>query len=412
MPKQIQNGSFLPLSETPNETAELLLEDIGELGDTLAEFEGKYINVFGGIPGEKVLCRIVRYRRRRRAIVSAIVLDVLKSSPYRISVPCQYFGSCSGCQWQHIDYEYQLKLKRDLIKRALRTYGALADLKVSSPIPSKHIIGYRNHARFTVRDQGSLGFVNRITKRFVKIDTCKLMAPWINKAVKNLQQLCSSTSQLSIRYGVNTDDWLIQPKIHNDEIELETGQPYYHEQLFDRKFQISSPSFFQVNTVQAETLIKLVKSRLELTGEETLVDAYAGVGTFAALLAGQVKKVIAIEESYAATKDAVKNTDGIKNLEIKIGKVEEIVNDFRETPTVVLLDPSRNGCELNVLETISRWQPDRVLYVSCDPKSLARDLSILVKNGLMVQSVDPVDMFPQTYHVESVSVLKSIRIPK
>ena len=412
MPKQIQNGSFLPLSETPNETAELLLEDIGELGDTLAEFEGKYINVFGGIPGEKVLCRIVRYRRRRRAIVSAIVLDVLKSSPYRISVPCQYFGSCSGCQWQHIDYKYQLKLKRDLIQRALRTYGELADLQVSSTIASKNIFGYRNHARFTVRDQGSLGFVNRITKRFVKIDTCKLMAPWINKAVKNLQQLCSSTSQLSIRYGVNTDDWLIQPKIDNDEIELETGQPYYHEQLFDRKFQISSPSFFQVNTVQAETLIRLVKSRLELTGEETLVDAYAGVGTFAALLAGQVKKVIAIEESYAATKDAVKNTDGIKNLEIKIGKVEEIVNDFRETPTVVLLDPSRNGCELNVLETISRWQPDRVLYVSCDPKSLARDLSILVKNGLMVQSVDPVDMFPQTYHVESVSVLKSIRIPK
>ena len=412
MPKQIQNGSFLPLSETPNETAELLLEDLGELGDTLAEFEGKYINVFGGIPGEKVLCRIVRYRRRRRAIVSAIVLDVLKSSPYRISVPCQYFGSCSGCQWQHIDYKYQLKLKRDLIQRALGTYGELADLQVSSTIPSKNIFGYRNHARFTVRDQGSLGFVNRITKRFVKIDTCKLMAPWINKAVKNLQQLCSSTSQLSIRYGVNTDDWLIQPKIDNDEIELETGQPYYHEQLFDRKFQISSPSFFQVNTVKAETLIRLVKSRLELTGEETLVDAYAGVGTFAALLAGQVKKVIAIEESYAATKDAVKNTDGIKNLEIKIGKVEEIVNDFRETPTVVLLDPSRNGCELNVLETISRWQPDRVLYVSCDPKSLARDLSILVKNGLMVQSVDPVDMFPQTYHVESVSVLKSIRIPK
>ena len=339
-------------------------------------------------------------------------MDVLKSSPYRISVPCQYFGSCSGCQWQHIDYKYQLKLKRDLIQRALRTYGELADLQVSSTIPSKNIFGYRNHARFTVRDQGSLGFVNRITKRFVKIDTCKLMAPWINKAVKNLQQLCSSTSQLSIRYGVNTDDWLIQPKIDNDEIELETGQPYYHERLFDRKFQISSPSFFQVNTVQAETLIKLVKSRLELTGEETLVDAYAGVGTFAALLAGQVKKVIAIEESYAATKDAVKNTDGIKNLEIKIGKVEEIVNDFRETPTVVLLDPSRNGCELNVLETISRWQPDRVLYVSCDPKSLARDLSILVKNGLMVQSVDPVDMFPQTYHVESVSVLKSIRIPK
>ena len=130
MPKQIQTGSFLPLSETPNETAELLLEDIVELGDTLAVFEGKYFNEFGGIPGEKVLCRIVRYRRRRRAIVSAIVLDVLKSSPYRIPVPCQYFGSCSGCQWQHIDYKYQLKLKRDLIQRALRTYGELADLQV------------------------------------------------------------------------------------------------------------------------------------------------------------------------------------------------------------------------------------------------------------------------------------------
>ena len=394
-----------PDTDGVEETARLTLGEFGELGDTTAEFEGGWINVFGGISGEEVVCRIVRYRRRRKAVVSGVVTDVLRPSRHRVAPPCPYFGPCSGCQWQHIDYSYQLELKRGAVRRAIGEYGSLDGLSVSETLPSGETFGYRNHARFTVRRQGSLGFVNRITRRFVKIDECLLMARWINDAVGRLQGRSSATSQLSMRYGINTSDWLIQPKLSINEVGLETGQTHYTESLMGRTFRIASPSFFQVNTAQAERLVGLVKERLELAGRETLVDAYAGVGTFAALLAGYAGRVVTVEESEAAVRDAAVNTAGIANLEIVVGKVEDVIDGLAERPDAVVLDPPRAGCQTPVLEAVARWAPRKVCYVSCDPGSLARDLDILVRSGLTVEALDPIDMFPQTHHVECVATL-------
>ena len=166
------------------ETATLTLDRFGTLGDTVAAFEGREISVFGGIPGERVVCRIVRYRRRRKAVVSGIVTDVLEPSPHRVAPPCPYFGPCSGCQWQHIDYAHQLDLKREAVRQAVDEYDSLRGTEVGETMPSEEVLGYRNHARFTVRRSGSLGFVNRITRRFVKIDECLLMAPGINELLR------------------------------------------------------------------------------------------------------------------------------------------------------------------------------------------------------------------------------------
>ena len=395
-----------PHSSEP-EYADLTLEGMGALGDCIAHLDGQQVNVFGGIPGEVVRCRIVRYRRRRQRRVSAIVEQVLKPSPSRITPSCPYFGPCSGCQWQHVDYAHQLELKRSAVQSELDAYDALSNLRASPTLPADQRYWYRNHARFTVRRPGILGFVNRLTRRFVRIDRCMLMAPWINEALETLQDRSGETTQLSVRYGINTGDWLIQPSLKSPDIPLESGQSHYRESVAGREFRVASPSFFQVNTAQAERLVALVRDRAALTGEETLVDAYTGVGTFGVLLAPYARRVIAIEESEAAVRDAAGNAEGISNFEVRQGRTEDVLAAMSERPDVVILDPPRVGCRPEALEALLRMRPSRTVYVSCDPAALARDLSVLVEGGLAVESVEPVDMFPQTHHVECVVTLSN-----
>lgn len=393
------------MRENPAENALLDLHAWGSLGDTLAHFEGGTINVFGGIVGERVTARIIRYKRRRQNHISAIVTDVQEASQHRIAAPCRYFGDCTGCQWQHIEYGYQLKLKRLFVQKAISDYPQLHGIPVSPTQPSPQAFGYRNHARFTVRQSGSLGFINRLTRRFVKIEECALMHPWINQTLDTLQGKSAETTQLSVRYGVNTGDWLIQPTMHNPDIPIPSGQTHYWEQLLHHKLRIASPSFAQVNTPQAERLTELVSHRLQLTGDELLVDAYAGVGTFAALLANSVRRVIAIEESAAAVNDASVNTAGIPNLEFVEGRTEDVLDSLKEPPDAVILDPPRVGCHPDTLKALIRRKPKRTVYVSCDPASLARDLAILADGGFTITSVEPMDMFPQTHHIECIAAL-------
>ena len=154
-------------NESGSDGVPLYLEKMGRLGDTIARLDGEDINVFGGIVGEEVRARVYRYRRRKKRYISALVTDVLKSSPHRISAPCPYFGPCSGCQWQHIEYSHQLKLKRDAVVRELQKYPELIGVPVKTTLPGPEQFGYRNHARFTVRQSGSIGVNNRITRQFV-----------------------------------------------------------------------------------------------------------------------------------------------------------------------------------------------------------------------------------------------------
>ena len=389
------------------EYAHLTLEEMGPLGDTLAHYEGGRINVSGGIPGEQVVGRVFRYRRRGKAgeQISAMVTEVLNPSPHRVAPPCPYFGPCSGCQWQHIDYGYQLSLKRAAVQTPIREFEELDDIPVSETVPSPQEFGYRNHARLTVRQGGSLGFNNRITRRFVRVDRCMLMSPWINEVLDRLQGRCGETTNLTVRHGTNTSEYLVQPTLKSEGVPLATGQTHYREELLGSVFRVASPSFFQVNTRQAERLAVLVRDRLELTGVETVVDAYAGVGTFAILLAPHARQVIAIEESDAAVRDAAVNAGGLENVELRLGKTEDVLSSLDSRPDAVVLDPPRVGCEPAALEAIVRLAPRRTTYVSCDPETLARDLRLLVKGGLRVERVEPVDMFPQTHHVECVATL-------
>ena len=377
-------------------------------GDTYANYKNETINVFGGIPGETVSIYYHKFNKGKKQIISGFVEKVIKESPYRITAPCNYFGQCTGCQWQHIEYSHQLTLKKEIILNEINKYPALAKTKISDVIPSESEFNYRNHARFTIRDNGSIGFINRISRRFIKIENCQLMNNWINKTISQLQNKVQETSQMSIRYGTNSNDWLIQPKLNSNRINLPTGQSHYTEKLFDKTFRIGSPSFFQVNTTQAEKLISLVISKLN-TNTNLIIDAYAGVGTFAITLSEFAKNIIAIEESKSALKDAIENINNIENIEFIQGKTEDILASLDVQVDTLILDPPRAGCHVDTLKGIINNPPEKIIYVSCDPKTLMRDLELLTQSNFKLISLDPIDMFPQTHHVECVATLLKIK---
>ena len=399
------DGDPLRDLDPQKEFAELRLLSMGDFGDTVADFEDEPIQVFGGIVGEVVKARIYRYQRRGKNKINAIVSEVIEASPHRVNNPCPYFGPCSGCQWQHVSYDYQLELKRDIVRLFFADYASLSDVQVSKTNPAPERFNYRNHARFTVRFGGQLGFSNRITRRFVRVDECMLMDSKINSFLSQLQDNSSETTNLSIRVGANTDDYLIQPELSGPDIDFETGQKWYVENMLNREFRVASPSFFQVNTKQAEFMINLVGDKLGLNGDEILVDAYAGVGVFASLLSDRVRKVIAGEESQAAVKDALFGLNDLHNVHYIQGKTEEILEELEEKIDVIILDPPRTGCHPQAIASVLSAKPNKIAYVSCDPPSLARDLDMLVQGGYQIDSVDPIDMFPQTYHTECVAIL-------
>ena len=395
----------MPTAVKPEVGEKLVLELTawGRLGEAMGCHDGRDVFVFGGIPGERVVAEVVDIRRRRLA---ARVVEVLEPSPHRVEPPCPYFGDCTGCQWQHISYSRQLEAKRGKVIDALGRVGQFTDPPVAAVIPSNRQLNYRNHARFTVRDGGVLGFVNRASRRFVDIDRCMIMHRSINDCLGQLQGKCWETTQLSVRAGQETGDVLVQPQLFNPDISIPTGQKSYADTVAGRTFQVSSPSFFQVNVEQAAQAVEVVRRGLRLTQDDVLLDAYTGVGAFAILLAPYVKKVVAVEESSAAVADCRANAAGVPNLAFVLGRAEEVLGSLDVKPDAVVLDPPRAGCQPRALEGLLQLAPSRVAYVSCDAETMARDLKPLCESVYTLKQVVPLDMFPQTHHVECVAFLE------
>jgi len=383
----------------------LTLSGWGRLGEAMATWNGKDIFVFGGIPGEDVVAEVTAIRRK---YVAAKVVEVKNPSPDRVEAPCGYYGTCTGCQWQHLSYKAQLLAKQDRVLDSLFRIGGFINPPVAAVLASPDQFGYRNHARFTIKEEGSLGFVHRETHRFVRIDNCMLMHNGINKLLSDLQGRCSETTQLSIRAGEETGDYLVQPTLKSPDVPIVTGQKHYKDSIHGTEFRVASPSFFQVNNKQASNMAIAVRDALELTGKEVVLDAYAGVGTFAILLAPYAKKIIAIEESSAAVADAKINAEGTDNIEFILGKTEEALGELSQVPDAVVLDPPRSGCQSEAIDSLIRLSPNNVVYVSCDPDTLARDLKLLCRGSYSINSIQPIDMFPQTHHVENIVILKKI----
>lgn len=360
--------------------------------------DGRVAFVHYAAPGELVEARIDRVHS---GYVEAVTLRVLDPSDVRVEARCPLFGSCGGCQLQHLTYAAQLEAKRHIVCEQFRRIAHIDDAPVHPMLGAEQPWAYRNHVRFsTGRRQGDLGFVPRDGHGLLRVDNCPIADPWVNEVLPQLQGKGARLHQVQLRHNPRSGEFLVNPEMAG--VPFETGQKEYTEVLAGREFVVSASAFFQVNNAQAEQMVRLVGEALPARGT-LLVDAFAGVGTFAAIFAERFDRVIAIEESHSAVRDAERNLRDIPNAEIRAAKVEDTLPALELTPDVVLLDPPRAGCFPAVVEAIIRFQPPTLVYVSCNPATLARDARLLLDGGYRLDYVKPLDMFPQTAHIECVA---------
>ncbi len=430
-----------------DQTVLLEIHGLGSLGPGVGHQDGYAVFVDGALPGERVLARMTEVRKRHGF---AELVQVLRPSPDRTSPLCPLFGKCGGCQLMHLAYPKQLEMKRQKVVDALQRIGKI-DCFVDPCLPSPSPIAYRNKIQLPVkRDETGLSFglYARASHDLVVVDSCLIHCELGEEVYKCARKILQNTDQdtdcglrhLLIKSAVRTKEALVilvgdesptpfltdlakkilasHPSIqgvvynrHSGKENVILGESYQtlagkstiQERLGDLKFQISAASFFQVNPEQAERLYVKALEFADLRGKETVLDAYCGVGTLSLFFAKRAKKVIGVDCTRSAIENARENAlqNGIRNAVFHAAAAEDFI---RKIPMadVILLNPPRKGCEPSLLEAIGRLAPKKVIYISCDPATLARDLSHLVKLGYVASAIQPFDMFPQTSHVECV----------
>jgi 23S rRNA (uracil1939-C5)-methyltransferase len=390
-----------------------------------------------GLPGERVTIAVEapltprpgkRRRRWKPRPPRVWITEIHEPSALRVTAPCPVFGICGGCQLQHLDYAAQLAWKREVVGQLLREIGHFSEPPLLPTVSCDEPWQYRNHMRFSVNREGQPGLTARGSRRVLPLDHCPIAHRQINRVLKVLSQHPNPRPQALVRCSTASDQVMLQPAPGMEISEqltvsgLEVRTETMDEVLGGETFRIRPSSFFQTNSAQAEKMVRMVLDGLFASHEQdgriyandpqklTIVDAYCGVGTFALLIARQVGRVIAIEESPSAIKDAQWNARETANIEILKGKVEDILPQISEQIDGFVIDPPRAGCQRVVLDTLINHPVARIVYVSCDPSTLARDLNILCHEQSIyrLRSVQPLDMFPQTAHIECVAVLERI----
>ncbi|PSB33403.1 23S rRNA (uracil(1939)-C(5))-methyltransferase RlmD [filamentous cyanobacterium Phorm 46] len=444
---------------------EIEITDLTDTGDGVGRYDELVIFVSDTVPGDRILARLVQVKS---GYATGKLDTLLSASEHRIRANCIVADKCGGCQWQHVDYEYQLTAKQNQIVQALERIGGFSDLQVDEILTGKiegfpQFLGYRNKATYPVAvsatGQVQAGYYQKSTHKLVNLNQCPVQDPRLNPLLKEVKEdihwrdwpvydekkHTGELRHLSLRIGRRTGEMLLTLIVRTGELPgieeqasewlnrypqlvgvclnvnsaqtnvifgAETrciaGQSYLRERFAGLNFQLRADTFFQVNTEAAEALLEVIVGELNLQGNEVLVDAYCGIGTFTLPLAKQVKIAIGLEVQPAAIEQARLNAElnDLRNLDFQVGTVENLLPTLGLTPDIVLLDPPRKGCDRAVLETIKEIKPNRIVYVSCKPATLARDLKILCENGdYKLARVQPADFFPQTSHVECVAFL-------
>ncbi len=433
------------------QTITLTIERLGINGEGVGIFEGFTIFVDGALPGEKIKAVICEVRKN---FARARLIEHITTSPHRQKPICPVFGTCGGCQIMHLDYQEQLVIKRQRVIDALQRIGKLFDVDVTSCEPSPLPLAYRNKIQLPAGMSNShlyLGLYAYNTHDLIEIDKCYIhctLGEAVFQKVKNILKASSLTEGdikcVLIKTAVTTKQVLVilvttqkslpglskiateimesMPEIKgvvqsvNSSIgNVMLGKEFYTlvgessitETLSGLTFKVSPASFFQVNPAQAEKVYKTVLEYAALTGKETVLDAYCGVGTLSLILAKGAHSVIGVEYVEEAIRDAKENArvNHLSNTQFTCALAEEFISSLKHID-VGVLNPPRKGCERSFLENLALLKPTKIIYVSCDPATLARDLAILSEKGYKVEHVKPFDMFPQTVHVECVAFLK------
>ena len=402
---------------------ELTLDVMAYGGEAIGRYNDKAIFVPYTIPGERVRVEVVEDNPR---YAKARLVEVLDPSPARIEPLCPYFGQdgCGGCQFQHIAYPVQVQIKGLVVLDQLRRIGKFEEPPVLEPIADESGWEYRNHVRFRTTEEGRPGFFAANSHRVIPVDDCLIMDPRLRDLYTALDMLQPDVEQMELRTGTATGDLMLLLQTFDEEsptLEVDfpisivqvrhdtvgaplIGLDYIKEVVNDREFRISATSFYQVNTPQAGKLVDLVLAALDLSGYEKVLDAYCGMGLFTAFLSQAAGFVTGIELNAASIADARQNLVDADNVRFLEGQVEEILPTLEEKIDAAVLDPPRTGLERAALDALVASNPRRIAYVSCDPATLSRDARRLVALGYQLEWVQPVDLFPQTYHIENVAL--------
>jgi 23S rRNA (uracil1939-C5)-methyltransferase len=391
---------------------------MGRLPDARAVF------VPFALPGEQVRIHLVE---EKRGYARAELLEIIQPAPERIAARCPHFGICGGCHYQHLSYASQLEIKTGILRDQLTRIGQIANPPIQPIQPCPNPWNYRNHVQFHVHPDGRLGFQAPNSNRIIPIRECHLPEDPLNELWPKLEfETDTGIERLSLRLGVDEDIMLLlesrQPEIPGLDVQagISVVHQYDGESLLlvgddhirmeiqssqanqNRSFHVSAGSFFQVNTRMASAMVDHLLSNLP-DNLDTLLDVYCGVGLFSAFLAPRVRHLIGIEASPAACEDFSLNLDEFDNVELYEATAEQALPALQVKPDLVLVDPPRAGLERSALEAILAMQPKTLAYISCDPATLARDARRLVDGGYQLQHITPFDLFPHTFHIESIS---------
>lgn len=369
----------------------LTIEKLVYGGDGLSRLESKVVFTPYVLPGEKVRCQVDRIKND---LWRGRLLEVTGASPNRVTGPCPYFQRCGGCNYQHADYAFQVEQKRAILREALLRVGKI-DFDGEIEAITGDPWAYRNRVQLHIQD-GAIGYFEHASHKLCAIHQCPIVSPALNAAISKLQGnlgRLSATVELftnETEMQVNVVDRVPQ-SIYRVFESLGTSSPLEYD-----GFRVSRNSFFQVNRFLAQRLVDCAMGEAE---GASAVDLYAGVGLFAARLAQRFQKVAAVESSASAFRDLEHN---VQNIAAENKTSEEYLVALQETPDLILADPPRSGLGKHAVRELARIHAPRLTIVSCDPATLARDLQGLLASGYRIDKITLVDLFPQTFHIETV----------
>lgn len=429
-------------------------------GAGVGKYEGFTVFTPLAVPGEKVRTKITQVKK---SYALAELVEVIDPHPDRAKPLCPVFSECGGCQAQHLSYQAQLRLKRQQVIDSFERIGGLRGVIIHPVIGMEEPWRYRNKAQVPFGRRGGkvvAGFYAPGSHEIIDMDACLIQYPENDKAVAAVKKLANELGippydeqkhegvlrHVMVRIGVNTGEMMIVIVTNGEQLphkkalverlkrqfpnlksvvqninskrtnvilgpanRLLWGSQVIHDTIGSVKFAISPHSFFQVNPVQTKVLYDQVRKYAQLTGKETVVDAYCGIGTIALYLAQDAKKVYGVEIVPEAIEDARHNAklNGFDHVRFEVGAAEEVMPRWLKEgvkPDVIVVDPPRKGCDPALLDAVVGMGPKRLVYVSCNPATLARDAKVLDEKGYKAVEVQPVDMFPQTGHVECCSL--------
>ncbi|WP_339217025.1 23S rRNA (uracil(1939)-C(5))-methyltransferase RlmD [Ornithinibacillus sp. FSL M8-0202] len=442
-----------------NETVTIRFEDLTHEGNGVGKIEGYPLFVPYGLPGEEAIVKVVKVNKN---FGFGKLLEVKNPSPERVEPPCDVFYKCGGCQIQHMSYNLQLSMKQQQVKNVMRKIAHLEHVPVHPTIGMEDPWRYRNKVAIPVGEKdGELitGFYQMRSHQIIEdMDTCIVQEDLNDRMVEAVRRIANRVGieaydekshtgvlrHIMVRTGQETKETMVviitrtkelphakefireltetypnvKSIIHNinpartnvilgEKTKVLWGQEYIYDSIGSIRFAISAKSFYQVNPTQTKRLYEKALEYAAIGEEDTVIDAYCGIGTISLFLAQKAKKVYGVEVVPEAIEDARVNAklNGMTNTEFVVGTAEEVMPKWKEEglkPDVIVVDPPRKGCDEGLLNAMIEMGPKRIVYVSCNPSTLARDLRVLEEGGYETKEVQPVDMFPQSMHIESV----------